>query len=112
MARDPQNFTHNNQLSSSAESIIAAVPANTKQVVRKLSFRNTGTTTRTVTVYVVESAGTAATTNELAVKALVGGQEWNCILAQGEILTEGLLLQAKQDAGTDVNVNCSGATIT
>lgn len=112
MARDPQNFTHNNQLSSAAESIIAAVPANTKQIVRKLSFRNTGTTTRTVTVYVVESGGTADTGTELQAKGIVGGKEWNCILIQGEVLTEGMTLQAKQDAGTDVNVNCSGITVT
>lgn len=112
MARDPQNFTHNNQLSSTAEDIISAVPSNTKQIVRKLSFRNTGATTRTVTVYVVESSGTADTGTELAVKAILGGKEWNCIQVQGETFTEGMTLQAKQDAGTDVNVNASGTTVT
>ena len=112
MAREPQNFTHNNQLSSTAEAIISAVPQNTKQIVRKLSFRNTGATTRTVTVYAVESAGTAGTANELASKAIVGGKEWNCILVQGEVFTTGMTLQAAQDAGTDVNANCSGTTVT
>ena len=112
MARDPQNFTHNNQLSTTAEAVVSTVAANTKQVVRKLSFRNTGTTTRTVTVYVVESGGVADTGTEVAEKAIIGGKEWNCILVQGEVLTSGMSLQAKQDAGTDVNVNCSGTTVT
>ncbi len=112
MARDPQNFSNNNQLSSSAEDLISAVPAKTKQIVRKLSFRNTGTTSRTVTVYVVESAGSADTGTELAEKAIPGGKEWNVLLVQGEVFTEGMTLQAKQDTGTDVNANCSGSTVT
>ena len=112
MAREPENFTHNNQLSSTAEAIISAVPSNTKQIVRKLSFRNTGSTLRTVTVNVVEVSGTAGTANEIAVKSIPGGKEWNCILVQGEVLTTGMSLQVKQDTGTDVNVNCSGTTVT
>jgi hypothetical protein len=112
MARDPQNFSHNNQLSTSAVTVIEAVPTNTKQVVRKLSFRNTGASTRTVTVYVVGSGGTAGITNELQVKAIPAGKEWGCTLIQAEVFNEGMSLQAKQDAGTDVNVNCSGVTVT
>ena len=112
MARDPQNFSHNNQLAASAVSIIEAVPANTKQVVRKLSFRNTGTVNRTVTVYVVQSGGGATTGNELQVKAIPPKKEWNCTLVQAEVFETGMSLQAKQDAGTDVNVNCSGVTVT
>jgi len=112
MAREPENFTNTNQLSSSAEDIVAAIATNTKAVVRKLSFRNTGSSTRTVTVYVIASGGSAGTTNELAVKAIPAGKEWNVILIQGEILEVGMKVQAKQDVGTDVNSNCSGALIT
>ena len=112
MARDPSNFSHSNQLASVAVTVIGAVPDNTKQVVRKLSFRNTGVSTRTVTVYVVESGGGAATGNELQVKAIPAGKEWNCTLIQAEVFEVGMTLQAKQDAGTDVNVNCSGVTVT
>ena len=112
MARTPENFSHNNQLSTSAVSVIEEVPANTRQVVRKLSFRNTGASTRTVTVYVVGAGDTAGTTNELQVKAIPAGKEWGCVLAQAEVFTEGMTLQAKQDAGADVNINCSGVTVT
>lgn len=112
MASEPQNFSSNNQLSSSAEAILSAVPANTKDVVRTLTFRNTGTSTRTVTVYAVESGGTADTGTEIAEKAIVGGKEWNVVIAQGKVFTDGMTLQAKQDAGTDVNANCDGTRIT
>ena len=112
MAREPFNITHNNQLSSVAESIISSVPENTSEIVRKLSFKNTGTSTRTVTVYIVEASGSAATTNELVSKAIVSGKVWNCIEVQGEVISTGMSLQVKQDAGTDVNVNGSGIIVT
>lgn len=112
MARTPQNYSHNNQLSSSAESLIAAVSANTTEIVRTLKFRNTGSSVRTVTVYIVESGGSADTGTELIAKAISAGKTWNVIDVQGESFTEGMSLQAKQDAGTDVNANCSGTQVT
>lgn len=112
MARQPANYSHANQLSAAAEDIIAAVAQNTQEIVRKLSFTNTGTTARTVSVYVVETSGTAGTTNLLKDKAISGGKDWNCIEIQGEVLNPGMSLQASQDTGTDVNVNCSGTTVT
>lgn len=112
MARDPKNFNNTNQLSSTAEDIVAAVAASTKSIVRKLSFRNTSSSNRTVTVYVIASGGSAGTTNELVVKAIAPGKTWNVIEIQGEVLEAGMKLQAKQDSGTDVNANCSGANVT
>ncbi len=112
MARDPANFKNSTQLSTTAADIVSVIPASTKAVIRKLSFRNTGTSTRLVTVYLIASGGTAGTTNELTVKSIPAGREWNAIIAQGEILEVGMKLQAKVDSGTDVNANCSGANIT
>lgn len=112
MARNPSNFSHSNQLAVTAVTIIDAVPDNTKQVVRKLSFRNTGSASRTVTVYVVQVSGAPAVGNELQAKAIPPGKEWNCTLVQAEVFEPGMTLQAKQDVGTDVNVNCSGVTVT
>jgi len=48
----------------------------------------------------------------MIVKAIPGGKTWNVVEAQGEILEVGMTLQAKQDTGTDINVNCSGADVT
>ena len=112
MARTPSNFVNTTQLSTSAADVVGVVPTSTQAIVRKLSFRNTGASTRTVTVYVIASGGSAGTTNELAVKAIPPGKQWNCLEIQGEVLNAAMKAQAKQDAGTDVNANCSGTNVT
>ncbi|MEE8289579.1 MAG: hypothetical protein V3R25_09220 [Nitrosomonadaceae bacterium] len=112
MARTPQNFANTTQLGTSVGDIIAAVSSNTKAVVRKVSFFNTGASTRTVTVYVIASGGSAGTTNEFKIKAIPAGQSWNLIEIQGEVLSAGMKVQAKQDSGADINVNTSGVDIT
>ena len=112
MARTPRNFRNTHQLSSAATDVVEDVLANTWAIVRKLSFRNTGMATRKVTVYVLANGGASGGTNELAVKSIPPGTQWNVIEAQGEVLTAGMSMQAKQDAGTDVNVNCSGVDVT
>ena len=45
-------------------------------------------------------------------KSIPAGKTWNLTEIQGEILEQSMSLQAKQDVGADVNVNCSGADIT
>jgi hypothetical protein len=111
MATSPENFANTTQLSTSVSNVVPLVAATSRSVVRKLSFRNTGATTRVVRVYIIASGGTAATTNELAVRAIPAGNQWNCIEIQGEVLTEGMKAQAVQDGGTDVNANCSGIIV-
>ena len=111
MATTPENFSNTTQLSSTAGDVVPEVPLNTQSIVRKLSFRNTGSSTRTVTVYVIAASGAAGTANELAVRAIPAGKQWNCIEIQGEVLTAGMKAQAKQDAGTDVNANSSGTSV-
>lgn len=112
MARTPFNFSNTDQLSTDPEDIVTAIPDETKAVVRKLSFKNTGSNTRLVTVYVIASGGTAGTTNVLDSKSIPAGKTWNVILIQGEVLETGMKVQADVDAGTDVNANCSGIIIT
>ncbi len=112
MARTPQNYAHNTQLSSTATALVPVVVQNTSAVVRKLSFYNSGTSSRVVTVYVVEPSGSASTSNTEVVKTIPPKKTWNVIEIQGEILETGMSVQAIQDAGADVNANCSGADIT
>ena len=111
MATTPKNYAHNLQLSTSAVIIVPVVPTNTNSVVIKLSFYNSGSSNRTVTVHVVESGGTADTGNTEAVKALAPGETWNVISVRNEVLSTGMTVQAKQNAGTDVNANCSGGDV-
>lgn len=110
MSRTEKNYAHNTQLSTSATDIVGAVPTAVVSVVSKLSFYNSSTTNnRQVTVYAVESGGTAGTGNILAKRSISPGQTWNVVEAITERLSAGMKLQAVQDAGTDVNANCSGA---
>lgn len=113
MARTFVNYSHNRQLNTVATDVVEAVEINTVANIRKLSFYNSNTTTnRTVTVYVVESSGTADTGNTLTVRTIPPLKTWNCLEIQGENIESGMKAQAKQDIGTDVNVNCSGVNIT
>lgn len=112
MATTLRNYAIDTQLSTTAADIVSEVPLSTRSVVSKLTFYNSGSSARTVTVYVVESAGTADTGNTLIVKAIPAGQTWRCGEIVNEVLEAGQKVQAKQDAGTDVNANCSGADVT
>ncbi len=112
MARTPTNFANTTQLSTTAVDVVPTIGTNQSAIVRKASFYNSGTSTRVVTVYVIASAGVAGATNTLKSKAIPAGGTWNCIEVQGEVLEEGMKVQAVQDAGTDVNVNCSGTIVT
>jgi len=113
MARTPTNFSHNNQLSTAAETLYTPSSTSESATIRKLSFYNSSATTnRTVTVYVVESSGTAGTANTLAVRTIPPLKTWSCVEIQGEVISGTISLQAKQDAGADVNSNCSGTLVT
>lgn len=112
MPRTPISFSIQKQLSSTSSDIVAAAAANTQRHVTSMSFHNSGGSTRTVTVYRIPSGGTAGTTNILAVQTIPSGKTWICYPAINEILEVGQFIQAKQDAGTDINVNCSGSVIT
>ena len=112
MAISLRNFSHNEQLSSTVGVLVPVVPNNTKSVVRKLSFYNSGAVEREITLYVVESGGVADTGTTIVVKSITPGTTWNVAEVRNEVLETGMSLQAKQDAGTDVNANCSGADIT
>ncbi len=61
------------QLTNAAATYYTA-PANTKVVLKKLTFTNTDTVARTVTVYLVPSGGTAGVTNILvSARAIAAG---------------------------------------
>ena len=112
MARTPRNYAADTQLSTTVADIIPAVPISVTVTIKKLSFYNSGTSTREVTVHLVEASGTADTGNTLAVKSIPKGKTWRVSEVQGEVMETGMKLQASQDAGTDINANCSADDIT
>lgn len=112
MAKTPVNFAHNTQLAVTAVDIIPDVLNGVTANPSKLSFYNSGTVNRQVTVHIVESAGSIGTANILAKRSIPPNKVWSVGEVQGEELTPGMSMQAVQDAGTDVNANCSGFEFT
>lgn len=109
MARIRRNYAHKKQLGTSPVDVVPLVSAGVQASVSKCSFYNgSPTENRTVTIYVVESGGTAGALNVLVVKAISPGKSWNVVEILTEVITAGMTVQASQDLGADVNVNCSG----
>ena len=110
MATTRLNFSHNLQLSTVGVSIISPVVTGTQSTIAALVFTNTGLTARTVSVFLVESGGTSADANLLSKKTIQPSKSWICAEGLRQVLQSGMSLQASQDAGTDINVACSGTT--
>ena len=80
-------------------------PANTRSLIKKLTFTNTTAGALTVTVYLVPSAGTASATNTLVSARSIGaGETYVCFEAQGQVLQAGGLLQALASAATSISI--------
>lgn len=100
------------QLSASGVIIIPVVLTGFTSVLSSLIFTNSSTTTsRLVTVYVIPSGGTLGTTNYTIRKRIEPLGVWDAATLLDTVYEVGMSLEATQDAGTDVNVSCSGADI-
>lgn len=87
-------------------------PANTKAIIKKLTFTNSTATAQTVTVYLVPSGGAAGVTNILVDARVVGAKEtYECFEAQGQTFQPAGTLQAKSDAGAAITINGAIAEI-
>lgn len=92
------------QLTASAATYYTA-PSNTKSIIKKLTFTNTDTVARTVTVYLIPSGGTAGVTNILISAQSIGaGECWECYAAQGQTLQAAGFLQALADVTSKVTI--------
>lgn len=108
MSATKTNFAHNLQLAASAVTIIPAVNTGVQASVSACSFYNSGSSARTVSVFVVESGGSASVDNTIAIKVVQPNKTWICVEVLRQVFASGMSLQASQDAGSDVNVNASG----
>lgn len=100
------------QLTASAAAYYTA-PANTRCVVKRLSFTNTTAPAVTVTVYLVASGGSPAATNIIASAHVVaGGETWDCASAEGHVIEAGGTIQALASAVTAITIIGSGVEVT
>jgi len=99
------------QLTAAAATYYTA-PANTKSIIKKLTFTNTTGIARTVTVYLVPYAGTAGATNTLiSARAIAPGETYDCTEAMGQELATGGFLQALSDLTASLTINGAVAEV-
>lgn len=100
------------QLTASAATYYGPVAANTKAIPKKLTFTNTDTSARTVTVYLVPSGGTAGTTNILiSARSIGAGETYDCFEVVGQVLLTGGFIQALADVAAKVTINGAVAEV-
>jgi len=96
------------QLTTSAATYYT-VTANTKCEIRKLTFCNTTAGAVSVTVYLVNSGGSA---NDAATvtktRLLAAGETWSCSDAIGHVLEAGGTIQALASANTSISIRGTG----
>lgn len=96
------------QLANAVATIYTA-PANSRIVLTRVVFTNVSAATRTVTVHVVRSGGSAASGNILInAKPVSVDESWVCNELAGMVLGAGDFVAAFADSATSVNYFGSG----
>jgi len=99
------------QIAATATTYYTA-PANTKSIVKKLTFTNSTAGALTFTVYLVPSGGTAGVSNILvSAQAIAAGECAECFQAQGQVLQAGGTIQALASAATSITIQGSVAEV-
>lgn len=112
MQRLPAQLVAPSQLTAAAVTYYTA-PENTTAEISAATATNVTASARTVTVYIIPSAGSAASTNIVVrtrtVPANAAVQLWELI---GQKLPAGSFLQALADGATAVNLTVGGYQVT
>lgn len=114
MAVTPRKIIQGTQLPSAAAATpgLYACPANEKVLIKKLTFTNDDASTRTVTIHLVASGGTASASNLLTKAAsIAAGGTYEAFEAEGHILQAGDFITAFSDAVGKVTVHGSGVSL-
>lgn len=99
------------QLTNSAATYYT-VPAGTKTIIKKCTFTNNDTAVRTVTLYLVESGGSAGVTNLIIkAKAIAPGEVYEAYEVEGHIMNAGDFIRALADSASQVSFHASGVEI-
>jgi hypothetical protein len=89
-----------------------AAPANTKTIIKKLTFTNNDTVARTVTVHLVASGGTGGATNIITKAYPIGpGATYEAFEAEGQVLQVGDFITAFADVASMVTCHGSGVEV-
>ncbi len=89
-----------------------ACPANTKTIIKKLTFTNVDTSAHTVTVHLVASGGSASNSNMVTKAFPVGpGITYEAFECEGHVLSPGDFITAFADAASVVTAHGSGVEV-
>lgn len=108
----PTRLFDSQQLGVAAATLFTS-KVNIKTIIKKLTFCNTTTSARLVTVYLIKSGGTAGDDNTILKTVTVGPlQTMEAFVTENHILMPADFIQAKCDAATAVTAMGSGIEIT
>lgn len=110
MTIQPAPFQPGLQLTAAAMAIYQT-PVNVTAIVKRVTFTNTDTAARTITVYRVPASGTPDPTNIIIdAYPLSAGQDYSPVALSGLVLASGESLRALADVADKVNCFASGYT--
>ena len=101
------SFTIDEQVSSSAETLVSSVTGQRK-VITAATFYNSHTAAVTLTLYRFASGGTAGTTNVISVKAIPAGVSWVCRELLNQVIKDGQVIQAVAGTTNVINAHIGG----
>lgn len=88
------------------------VPGSTRTIIKKVTLTNTDSVTRTVTIYLVPSAGSASATNIIvSAQGVTAGETYEVFVMEGHCLRDGDTIQALASTASVVNIQVSGVEI-
>ena len=88
------------------------VPTSTKTVLKKVTFTNNDTVPRTVTLYLVETGGSAGNSNIIVnAKAIAPGETYEAYEVEGHIMNAGDFIRALASQASIVTIQISGVEI-
>lgn len=113
MAVTPKKIIASQFLTTTATDVSYTTPNNVVTQIRKATFCNTSTTdARTVTIYLIDSGGSAGDSETNVKQKTLGPKEtWSCHDVVGHYLGAGDKLQAIADAGSAVTIRVSALEI-
>lgn len=108
----PKRLVDGSTLTTSAVTYYTA-PANTRTIIKRITFTNTLGSASTVTLYIVPSGGSAGVTNIIAENVAIADETtWSCTDAEGQVLEAGGTIQALAGDASAVNIIASGVEVT
>lgn len=88
------------------------VPVSTRTIIDKFTATNVDASSRTLTVYLVASGGTAGTSNQIVSKSIAAGATADVTELQNQILATGDVISVLASAASTIVIRVSGREVT